>query len=1486
MITVSIFRSMLSTSDDTRETQRIRESITIKDLYPDVDFEDSLISVNGFRQDENYLLEDGDVCTIRLFPKGDNAGAIWGAILGAIVGAAMFVIGFFTAGSTWILGVTLIAGGGLIGAVAGETIQHGSLARWFGANTSAKDSKQLEQIPQLRGAKNQSNFNKPIPLVLGKHFFTPMYVGNPYTLIGGEDGEDQYFYALYMLGYGKLKVTDIKLGEIGDIASNHKNGYKDDGLMTIDNGFIDGDPFILKGEPTIDLIQTNRESDAIYPQAVFEERLNIELKNVAPVDGKDTDPLEVVRFSARNPQKIQVEITFPSGLVEYNDKGDKINKSVNICLGYRISTPNDTNRWEPFGYFEPGNPHNSTLGDNTGNLAFNTITRNKYKVMRFVAEKTFTSYSQVSDIYDTRVIELKIFREDDQSDDTRVIDKVYLTAIRTWMFDNEKSKAGILVPQVPVVRELRDKTSRLAFKIKATDNTQGMLDALNCIVESKCRIWDGEKWSDPDWDIKKQQWTGNSEVPTSNPASLALKLLQSPTLGRKGYLESMLDMNSFGEFYEWCEEKKYTCNGVLTTEKRLDDTLALILSTGRAMRTLNGNKYGLLIDKPREYPVMILNSQNVLEASNQKIFADIPDGFLIKFINEADGYLETEVYVMRNGSNDPESIPGSVIESIEIPFVTNYDQIVKIGWYLLACAHLRPEVWNRKLSYDGYLIAIGDLVEVQDDTILVGIGEGGVITGLISDGERITEIQTDGQFEVIDPSLSYGIKIMQYDGYNQPKARAIQVQITKAGIYNNFQVNISLNNIPIPTKGDIVSFGLYDRITTSALCFGKKDNGDGTFDVVLVPYQEGIYTTDLGEIPPYEANITPPQSLPPLNQIPPPSVTLPDMIDVFDGITSGRDAQMIELAPSVQMIIRGSDGSLEPNTISCSQVIIVGNDPPVTPNPLRMLQYHTSKNDGTYFLYTNPIEVGDWDWIEFLLSDNGIELDRQRVPVLREGSDAVYLDIENQNYPLFCTYDGVPKENQLPFSVQARLFRGIELAKDVTWELRNAPRGITINSNGLISVNPEFKYTEEIVNYPATGNNIVDPLSLPFYPFSGKWMTGRLELGALTEIGVRAYYQGKVFTRNLRIRKVLDGSPGKKGEQGDPAPDYRGRVTNRGDQYQNGRVTINGHLVQLHYGDTILYLGTTLDSVWENAMLIRWTESGWEKLDPDSDVNSSDYMLALNDMFDGAPNARFNISFIKRLFSQKLNAEVANILFKLIVGSGTNGIEIDGTKSWIKSNNYESGISGFILNKQKDANGIQAEFIDIKTVNLNAVNGVVEGTLKVGDAWNIDGSENNTQALGSLLALKSRNNNSLMLKSPKLFGEIYIMGGGALNLIGNMEVGSNSLVSSKATKKIEGNYTPSALYNFLNNLGIGINVLCIASGSFVTPSIQPVDSQLFHVSCINNQVGVITLRGFSNNMIRYSAGVYQDRIVINNTAGGNIINISGNTTINIQVMLI
>lgn len=834
------------------------------------------------------------------------------------------------------LGIGLLLGRPINGAMAGwalNTEAGKKFQKWMRSlfedeKTSNKTSSDLESIPTLSGAKNQSGYGKVIPLVLGKNQFTPYYCGSPYHTISGTDGEEQIYHALYMLGYNDLQVTDFKLGMI-DLAYNrdYQSGGSTVTCPTVDDGFIVINGAWKKEEYGITLELRQGATDdgesssyidgtatdgetVLYPEKVFEEELNVELMHIqgethverellgyyntsenhnlqsdpdnwtsqlfpltfVSIDDyvrrtaypkgtyfylepnnyrplyrvvSDTPSPEVFvseRFSAKYPRVIEVEFTL-NGLVLYDSNGNPQSKSI----GVKIEASYDNGQtFEPFGQI---------IGDDItydSSTGVSTITRAKNKVMRFVARHNYQNeYSKIINC-SNNVVELRIQRTTPKDDTNNCANDIFISAIRTWVFDYEKSVSkGSLVPQAPVEETRRNMTARLALQIKADEvNFKNQLNELNCLVHSKAKTWDGEDWS-------------TETEPTNNPASLMLMVMQHASRGKYAYDSEKIDLEQLGEFYEWCNQPrvpstdltpKYQCNGVLVNTKKTREIIDAILATARAKLILNNKKYSVWIDKPRDTPVMVLNNQNVLSASNSKSFKDLPDGYKIKFVNEK-SWQTDEMKVLRDGVSA--STPNLSYESIELLFQTDAKQVYQNGRYLLACDKLRQEVWQRKVSVDGNLLDIGSLVELQDDTISVGIGDGAEIKSVTTVNGEILSVTTDGSFYVDDLTKRYGIKVTCADGVNVPKVMSWEVTIDEAGEQRifNFTDPIDASGTFIPHAGDILSFGFYEIETTQALCFGKKDNGDGTFDLTLVPYQSGVYSADSGTIPEFVSNV-------------------------------------------------------------------------------------------------------------------------------------------------------------------------------------------------------------------------------------------------------------------------------------------------------------------------------------------------------------------------------------------------------------------------------------------------------------------------------------------------------------------------------------------------------------------------------------------------------------------------------------------------------
>ena len=318
----------------------------------------------------------------------------------------------------------------------------------------------------------------------------------------------------------------------------------------------------------LELQQGSSEVD-LYPQKVVQENFGTELMHP-----EDVAPLYVQPFSAKYPQKVQIEIMFQN-LVLYDDKGKPVTNSdanyVDICIGYSLD---GGQTYLPFPAFPSQNRGSGTKaievsdqGTYTDGNATYQVTRFKgfkNKQLRYVAEKTF-DFNTVFNIPNgtvkckNNVVEFKIFRktEDKSITDSKYQDKCFFSAIRTWCYDYketlkqyEEHGTQSLVIQRPIVAKYRNMTARLGFEIRAGEELKGTIDELNVLMESRaryCTITESNGEKTYTWSGTGQQnpYAVAYTKPTNNPASLALMVLQHEMLGEYAYTDEQIDMESF-----------------------------------------------------------------------------------------------------------------------------------------------------------------------------------------------------------------------------------------------------------------------------------------------------------------------------------------------------------------------------------------------------------------------------------------------------------------------------------------------------------------------------------------------------------------------------------------------------------------------------------------------------------------------------------------------------------------------------------------------------------------------------------------------------------------------------------------------------------------------------------------------------------------------------------------------------------------------------
>lgn len=380
---------------------------------------------------------------------------------------------------------------------------------------------------------------------------------------------------------------------------------------------------------------------------------------------------------------------------------------------------------------------------------------------------------------------------------------------------------------------------------------------------------------------------------TNNSAAMAMLSLIGPHLGKDAKIYSALDIPSFSEAYKFCEDVtdgsvvskgsselahiKFCANAVISQEIKLETLFSQILATGRCIYRLNSeNKYEVVIDKPKNYPVMVLNEQNVLKKSNVRSFDTPISGYLLTYTDEEDGYSENEMYIMAD--EEDYTNPNNEIESLSIPYVTNREQAYSLGRYMLAAKLYQRESYSRTIGMSGLAVSIGDLVLIQDNSLLVGNDNGGRITDIIynSDKSLILGFISSEPFNCKADGTE-GVTIVQPSKYMD--SRCVTLQLAKGGSGETVQAFAGLTNkvvlmYPInvsngttasdssvivkPEIGNLLAFGTYTKITEKALVASIKPEKNNQFTLSLIPYNDLIYNSGK-EIPEFQSKMSIPE---------------------------------------------------------------------------------------------------------------------------------------------------------------------------------------------------------------------------------------------------------------------------------------------------------------------------------------------------------------------------------------------------------------------------------------------------------------------------------------------------------------------------------------------------------------------------------------------------------------------------------------------------
>lgn len=169
----------------------------------------------------------------------------------------------------------------------------------------------------ISGWRNRYEPGGAVPVVLGTHRYAPPFAATSWTEIVGDW---QYIRAVFTFGYGKLALSDFRLGETSI-------SQYDEVEIEVRDGTAGDAPLSL------------------YRRQVIEESISAELTRPLPrddsgniIDGGTPIETPVVRTTADDAQRVSVVLAWPGGLIHVDGDGDKRTEEVRIRIEQRLVT--------------------------------------------------------------------------------------------------------------------------------------------------------------------------------------------------------------------------------------------------------------------------------------------------------------------------------------------------------------------------------------------------------------------------------------------------------------------------------------------------------------------------------------------------------------------------------------------------------------------------------------------------------------------------------------------------------------------------------------------------------------------------------------------------------------------------------------------------------------------------------------------------------------------------------------------------------------------------------------------------------------------------------------------------------------------------------------------------------------------------------------------------------------------------------------------
>lgn len=835
-------------------------------------------------------VKEGDIVGLNFIPQGGGGGdgkntGIQIAITIAMVAATIYTGG--AAAAAWEAGSYGAAIGWSAATVAvnvAGTMAMQSLMstpkQTIGTNTSMSDS----QTMFIESARNTINKYGIVPVNLGTNRMFPCQAALPYT---ESLGKNQYCRQLFTYGYGKVIVSDRKLGET-DI-SNFTEVEMEDRLNA-------------------DLNQ----GTGIYAGTVNQENLNISLTH---------EQGYVIRTTQANSNEVELDITF-NGLAYYNNDGSKSPRQVDFEIQY---APTGTDNWSTgvnggyiqttqtytidYSYYYTWNNDDPGRDWRFKTLSFYLNIRNG-SILYYTAWTGYTnqysshvalpslssdyvllgyvrgSYPNTfvdnrSNLVGTYIESLDDFVPTYDASNMNAVqvsfsaghivgstlvggltvrDATTASLRKTVRFVfPEKGQYDIRIKRLTVDSyddKVLDKSfltairsisytapvkfaniSGTAMRIKATDQLNNSVDSYNAIVTTLIKGYNPttEQWED--------------DKASSNPADIFRYVLQSPAFA-KHLTDAEIDLEKLEEWWIYCDSLNLTYNRVIDYDTSVDDVLNDICAAGVATLSKANNIYSVIIDNERPVVKGMVTPRNSWDYKGSIRYPEIPHGLRIEFRNKNVGYETDERIVYADGYDENNA---ELYERLQFASCTNPDLAYWYGRRYFATALLQPETHEFKMDFEYMTFNRGDRITLVNDVILVGVGQGRIKSLIVDDEDEPTQVTgfVIDDKPIIPEAINLAVRIRDNNvrqGYKYHLLQSVQ------GETDTFMFATPIAYSEAPGVGSLCAF-VEDGKELDLIITGIKADKNQAATITAVDYAPARFTP-LEYIPEFHSNIT------------------------------------------------------------------------------------------------------------------------------------------------------------------------------------------------------------------------------------------------------------------------------------------------------------------------------------------------------------------------------------------------------------------------------------------------------------------------------------------------------------------------------------------------------------------------------------------------------------------------------------------------------